>query len=108
MDRPDARDVATVTQWCAARDDEPSDVMRLEVEVAPNVIAIVNRRFDEADDEDIARLRYRPAEGVWVLYQVDAHSMAGGWRRFDLAEPSSDLAPLLRVVEDDPTGIFWG
>jgi hypothetical protein len=30
------------------------------------------------------------------------------WQRYDFAAPAPDGVPLLRAVEQDRTGIFWG
>jgi len=30
------------------------------------------------------------------------------WRPYDFAAPAPDVAPLLKAIEEDRTGIFWG
>lgn len=84
-------------EWCSQQGED------LEVRTETNVITIVAT----TNDEDIARLRFRPAEGTWTLHQIDPNRPRG-FRRFEWAEPSLDLDPLLEVIAEDPTGVFWG
>ncbi len=79
-----------------------------------NAIAIVERRplfFDlDAGTENwtsmrIAQLRFDAAPGAWTLHWADRN---GRWHLYDDVDPSPDVGPILREIEDDPTGIFWG
>ena len=83
--RPDQRDLALVREWCAQQGDH------VVAEPSGNAITIV----------DVASLHYRQADGDWELLDLDGH-------RFEWAEPSPELEPLLDVVAEDPTGVFWG
>jgi hypothetical protein len=56
-------------------------------------------------DMDIARFRYYAGRREWVLYCVDRNDK---WHRYDLPRGGSSFRRLLREVDDDPTGIFWG
>lgn len=97
MSRPDARELDVVRAWCRQRGDG------LEVVAATNVLTI--RSHDP--HADIARLPFDPQEGTWRLFQIDG-SKAHGFRRFEWAEPSTEVDTLLDVVDEDPTGVFWG
>lgn len=53
----------------------------------------------------VAKFRFTKSTGTWRLYWADRNSR---WHRFEGAVESRTLDPLLRVVDKDPTGIFWG
>src|SRR6478752_1490520 len=92
-------DVARVQRWCAARVPEHArHQVRVECEVAPRHLTIVERRAPWREDFGpewtafpIARLRYTAADKSWTLYWHDRNL------RFHLYEP---IAPSHRV--EDP------
>jgi len=53
----------------------------------------------------VARFRYSQVEDTWTLYWCDRNLR---WHRYAQANPARTLKPLLREVDRDPTGIFWG
>jgi hypothetical protein len=53
----------------------------------------------------VAQFRLDPETLSWSLYCRDRNER---WHYYDDVEPSPDLADLLREVNEDPTGIFWG
>ena len=105
-------DVARVQRWCAAR--VPEDALhevRVECEIAPRHLTIVERRVPWRDDLGpewscfpIARLRYTAATAEWSLYWRDRHLR---FHAYDLA-PTPQVQKLLDEVECDPISIFWG
>ena len=60
---------------------------------------------DEWTDTPVAQLRYDSREGRWTLFCADAHAR---WHPYPGAESSKDIDELLREIDADPTGIFWG
>ena len=72
-------DVARVQRWCAARVPEHArHQVRVECEVAPRHLTIVERRAPWREDFGpewtafpIARLRYTAADKSWTLYWRD-------------------------------------
>ena len=82
-------DVARVQRWCAARVPEHArHQVRVECEVAPRHLTIVERRAPWREDFGpewtafpIARLRYTAADKSWTLYWRDRNL------RFHLYEP---------------------
>jgi hypothetical protein len=56
-------------------------------------------------DIPVAQFRYRPADGTWMLYWPDRNSR---WHEFTDVDPSEDFGVLLREVDEDTIGIFWG
>lgn len=84
----------------------------MEAIVIRGAVTIVERRAPwrrdlgpEGTSLGIARLRYNGRRGEWTLYWRDRNAL---WHRYDLIEPSSDVATLLNGIETDRTGIFWG
>jgi hypothetical protein len=53
----------------------------------------------------VAQFRFDPGTSRWTLYCRDRN---GRWHGYDKVDASSDLADLLREVDEDSTGIFWG
>ena len=103
--------VQRVRRWCAARVPEHlHDELRLEVDVAPWHLTIVETRPPWHEDlgpertrSPIARLRYTKTTGLWEIYWSDRHPKL---HRYDRAEPSPRVAELLEEIERDPTAIF--
>ena len=52
----------------------------------------------------VAQFRYQPGTGTWVLFCRDQN---GRWHEYFLPA-DADLGVLLKEVDRDPTGIFWG
>jgi Protein of unknown function (DUF3024) len=105
-------DVARVQRWCAARVPEHArDQVRVECQVAPRHVTIVERRAPWREDfgsqwtsVPIARLRYSAADKSWTLYWRDRNLR---FHLYDLLGPSSRVEDLLTEIDRDPTGIFW-
>ena len=53
----------------------------------------------------VAQFRYNPMSSRWILYCADRNSR---WHEYLEIEPSRSIEDLLREVDRDPTGIFWG
>jgi hypothetical protein len=102
-----------VAVFCDARvPAELRNQIRLEFSVRGNAITIMERRPPWRDDlgpdwssTKVAQLRFEPTGQAWDLYCSDA---SGRWFRYDEAEPSRDVGPLLDEIDADPTGVFWG
>ena len=52
----------------------------------------------------IAQFRF-DKNGKWTLYCADRNSR---WHLYTIAKPSSNLGTLLKAVDEDQTGIFFG
>ena len=106
-------DVVRVQRWCAARVPEHArHQVRLECQVAPRHLTIVERRAPWREDlgpewtsTPIARLRYTTADMSWTLYWRDRNLRL---HVYDRLPPSSRVEDLLAEISRDPTGIFWG
>jgi hypothetical protein len=53
----------------------------------------------------IAQCRFDPETAQWSLYCADRNSR---WHRYVDLAPSKNFEKLLQVIDNDPTGIFWG
>ena len=60
---------------------------------------------DKWVDIPVAQFRFAADRKEWTLYCADRNSR---WHEYLDTEPTADLDALLREVDDDPTGIFWG
>ena len=56
-------------------------------------------------DSVIAQFRFSPQDKKWSLYCADRNSR---WHLYTRLPPSADFDELLREVDRDPTGIFYG
>ena len=86
--------------------------MRVECDVAPRHLTIVECRPPWRDDQDsewtrfpIARLRYVKSTNRWSLYWRDRHQR---FHKYERLPPTPHVDELLAEVDKDPTNIFWG
>jgi|SRR3990172_1691344 len=101
----------TLQQYCEGRIPERvRHQLRLTYRIRGNHVTLVEQRpsIFEAEkwtDVVVAQFRFRPKDSKWLLYWADRNSR---WHEYYDVEPSSDLDDILREVDRDPTGIFWG
>lgn len=104
---------AKVGAFCERRVPEHiRDQVRLELTVRGNAITIVERRppwraefGPEWSSMKIARLRFDAGTRTWTLWWADRN---GRWDRYWDVDATPDIDELLREIDEDPTGIFWG
>ncbi len=53
----------------------------------------------------VAKLSYDKEGDMWSLFSVDSKSR---WHNYSKEKPNKDISKLLRAVDEDLTGIFWG
>ncbi|MDO8686000.1 MAG: DUF3024 domain-containing protein [Clostridiales bacterium] len=53
----------------------------------------------------IAQFRFDNKTDKWKLYCMDGNSR---WHLYDLIKPSVDFDDMLKALDNDRTGIFWG
>jgi hypothetical protein len=53
----------------------------------------------------VAQFRYDNKSNKWTLYCADRNSK---WHLYTEAKPSGKVDDLLKELDRDPTGIFWG
>ena len=102
-----------IRAYCELRNPaEMRDEMRLEYELRGNSITIVDRRAPwepgtgpEWTSLDLAQLRYDESSSAWTLWWKRAD---GRWYRYQDAGPTGDLSELIRTIDEDIDGVFWG
>jgi len=53
----------------------------------------------------IAQFRFDRETKKWALYWMDRNSR---WHLYDLIKTGADFDDMLKALDDDKTGIFWG
>jgi hypothetical protein len=87
-----------------------ADKLRLGYRVDGNAIVLFESRPafrppHHWEDYPVAKFRYLKSRQEWHLYCQFSDLR---WHRYEPFSESRTLAPLVREVERDPTGIFWG
>lgn len=110
------RDLAAIRHWVDAQNAEIEEdvrpLLRYEMDVTNTSVTILECRPPWREDLGTewsrlpgARLRYTKTTGEWSLYWADRNSK---FHIYDLVPPTDHIRRLLREIDDDPTGIFWG
>ena len=86
------------------------DQVRMSVETRGNNVTLFEHRPvwrmpDEWTNGKVAQFRYDPTSNRWTLYWSVRH---GRWLRYEGKRPAADIAALIREVDADPDGAFWG
>jgi len=84
--------------------------LRLEFKIRGNNVTLIEERpaFGNPDiwiSIPIAQFRYNPDDETWYLYCCYRNLR---WHLYHLISSNRDMDVLIREVEKDPTGIFWG
>lgn len=53
----------------------------------------------------VAQFRYNPEEKKWAIYW-ERHT--GKWYKYEEAETSLNLEVLIKIMDEDKFGVFWG
>jgi hypothetical protein len=99
-----------MTDYCARRVPEHlHDQVRVGFQIRGTSLTLFEERPQFRQPHEwvklvVAQLRYDERTGEWSLYCADRNSR---WHLYDAA-PARDIRSLLREVDADPTGIFWG
>jgi hypothetical protein len=97
--------------YCAQKVPEHArNQLRVGFKIRGNSVTLFEERPAFPDpsqwvDIVVAQFRYNPSCREWTLYCADRNSR---WHEYDDLEANKDFDVLLREVEEDPTGIFWG
>jgi hypothetical protein len=107
-------DMVRIRRWFDALNAKmPEEARRrlwYEMDVYRNAVTFVEcNRMDPEDQGSefrvpFARLRFTRSRG-WELYWSDRNSE---FHVYELEEPTQRVAKLLKAIDDDPTGIFFG
>lgn len=105
--------LAAVRRYCESKiPPEQRDEVRVDWEVQGRKLTILECRapWDPASGSEwtrlpVAQLRFDPADNSWALYW----SRSGGrWVAYELGRSTTSVNELLGVIDEDPTGVFWG
>ncbi|MHB1050722.1 MAG: DUF3024 domain-containing protein [Bacteroidota bacterium] len=100
-----------MTAYCGRRVPlEVRDQIRLHHEFRGDTVTLFEDRPGWKNPETwthqpIAQFRFNSDDGQWTLYCADRNSR---WHLYDLVQPTSNLEKLLKAVDEDQTGIFYG
>ena len=105
--------VAAVRRYCDAKvPAREHDELRVEYDTRGRTITIYECRPPWHPDlgpdwtrQPVAQLRYQPTDHQWRLYCADGNRR---WHSYGMAEPTTRLDELIKEIDEDPTGIFWG
>ena len=97
-------------RYCEARvPPHARDEIQLTHRIRGTTVTLFERRPawrapGEWTETSVAQFRYEPVTGMWSLFCCDRHQR---WHPYD-RRPAKKLASLLREVDADRSGIFWG
>ena len=100
-----------LSKYCEDRIPEYArDQLRMSYRIRGNHVTLIEERVGFPDPENwtqtvVAQFRFDPTDSTWVLYCADRNAR---WHKYWNIGPSEDLEELVREVDKDPTGIFWG
>ncbi|MFC1611997.1 DUF3024 domain-containing protein [Myxococcota bacterium] len=86
------------------------DQVRLSFSFRGNSVTLFEERVPWRGEGEwtkmpVAQLRFDADEGEWRLYCSDRN---GKWHWYSDLEPTAKLDDVLKEIDEDPTGIFWG
>lgn len=88
-----------------------ADKVNLSYKIRGNSVTLFENRapwhpdMKEWTSMAIAQIRYDNATGTWTLYCADRNDR---WHEYWDMEPTKNLDEILKEIDKDPTGIFWG
>jgi hypothetical protein len=85
-------------------------IIRLIFKIRGNSVTLIEERPLFTDPSTwvglaVAQFRFNPKTSKWTLYCADRNSR---WQEYLESEPDEKIETLLRHVDEDVTGIFWG
>jgi hypothetical protein len=99
-----------LTQWADSRVPERlRDEIRVECRRRGSSVTVFEVRgpspfMPEGSEQAMAQLRLGD-DGLWSLYW---HRANGRWLELRDRPHTKTLAPMLREIDDNPDGVFWG
>jgi hypothetical protein len=86
------------------------DKIGLIYKIMGNKVTIIETRPFYCDpltwtETPIAQIRFDHESKRWALYFMDRNSR---WHLYDMVKPSANFDDMLKELDCDPTGIFWG
>jgi hypothetical protein len=87
------------------------DKVNLSYKIRGNTVSIFENRapwhpdMKEWTSMPVAQIRYDHSSGKWTLYCADRNDR---WHEYWDIEPTKNIDAILKEIDEDPTGIFWG
>ena len=100
-----------LTEYCDRRIPKyMRDQVNLIFKIARDKVTLIETRpyFKDPSiwtENPVAQFRFDDKTKQWMLYCADRNSR---WHLYDLIEPSADFDDMLKALDADRTGIFWG
>jgi hypothetical protein len=100
-----------ISSFCRNRSpDNLKDQIRITYNIRGNSITIYEERVYFKDKskwskKPVAQFRFNKNTVKWFLYCVDRNNK---WHSYFEIEPDKNINKLIKEVDEDPTGIFWG
>jgi hypothetical protein len=84
--------------------------VRLVFNISENIVTLILarpyfRNPSKWAERSVAQIRFDSDMKTWQLYFIDRKN---NWRPYDLIQPRADFDDLLKELDRDPTGVFWG
>ncbi len=100
-----------LTEYCERRIPiDIRDQVRLTFKIMRDKVTLIETRPYFRDptvwtENPVAQFRLDKNTQKWTLYCMDRNSR---WHLYDIIYPSADFDDMLKALDRDPTGIFWG
>ena len=100
-----------LTEYCERRIPiDIRDQLNLTFKIIRDKVTLIETRpyFKDPSiwtENPVAQFRFDNETNKWTLYFMDRNSR---WHLYDLIKPSVDFDDMLKALDDDRTGIFWG
>lgn len=100
-----------ITEYCEQKIPLTArDKVKLIFKIIGNKVTLIETRPYYMNpsiwtETPIAQFRFDNETKKWTLYCMDRNSR---WHLYDLIKPSADFDDMLKALDNDKTGIFWG
>lgn len=100
-----------VSQYCENKvPPHVRDQLQITYKIIKNEVWIYEKRPiwnnpSQWQEIPVAKAQFTLKTKLWTLYWQDRNLR---WHIYDRIEPSKQLEDIIKEIDNDPTGIFWG
>ena len=100
-----------LTEYCERKIPmHARDQIKLTYKIIGNKVSLIETGRYHRDhtiwtETPIAQIRFDQVTKKWALFFTDRNS---NWHLYDTVKPSVNFEDILKELDHDPTGIFWG
>ena len=100
-----------LTEYCEQKiPPHARDQIKLTYKIIGNKVSLIETGRYHRDhtiwtETPIAQFRFDYETKKWALYFMNRDS---NWHLYDIVKPSANFEDILKELDQDPTGIFWG